>query len=122
MSSADRTAEARIRDVAVQLFGERGIRATTIRDVARVADVSPALVMHHFGSKEGLRAACDDWVLGQIVTEKSDAIDGDLNAGITSALSRLASSPPWPAISAHRSPRVAPVPIGSSTACAMSPR
>lgn len=91
MSSADLTAEARIRSCAVGLFGRQGIRATTIRDVAQAAGVSPALVIHHFGSKDGLRQACDEWVLAQIVEEKSSAIDGDLNAGVSSAMGRLST-------------------------------
>jgi TetR/AcrR family transcriptional regulator, regulator of cefoperazone and chloramphenicol sensitivity len=56
---SDLTARARIRDVAVELFASRGYRGTTIRDVAAEAGVSPGLVQHHFGAKEGLREACD---------------------------------------------------------------
>jgi len=57
---SDLTARARIRDVAVELFASRGYRGTTIRDVAAEAGVSPGLVQHHFGTKEGLREACDE--------------------------------------------------------------
>jgi AcrR family transcriptional regulator len=35
-------------------FAEHGWAGTTIRAVARAADVDPALVYHYFGSKEGL--------------------------------------------------------------------
>lgn len=41
---------------AVQAFSERGYRAVTVRDVARAADVDPALVVRYFGSKAGLFA------------------------------------------------------------------
>jgi TetR/AcrR family transcriptional regulator, regulator of cefoperazone and chloramphenicol sensitivity len=58
----DLTARARIRDAAVTLFADAGYSGTSIRDVARAAGVSPGLVQHHFGSKEGLRAACDEHV------------------------------------------------------------
>jgi len=44
---------------ALRLFGEGGIDATSLRDVAKAAQVSPALVVHHFGGKEGLIAAVD---------------------------------------------------------------
>lgn len=91
MSSADLRATARIRDAAIELFGSQGIRATTIRDVAQAAGVSPALVMHHFASKDGLRAACDEWVLARIVTEKTSAVDGDLTSGISSTFARLST-------------------------------
>ena len=42
-------------------FGERGYEATTIRSVAAEAGVDPALVMHFFGSKDELFAACVEW-------------------------------------------------------------
>jgi TetR/AcrR family transcriptional regulator, regulator of cefoperazone and chloramphenicol sensitivity len=61
--TADLTARARIRDAAMHLFAEHGGQATTIRAVAEQAGVAPGLVSHHFGSKQGLRDACDDYVL-----------------------------------------------------------
>jgi AcrR family transcriptional regulator len=45
---------ARILDAARNEFAEHGWAGTTIRGVARAADVDPALVYHYFGSKEGL--------------------------------------------------------------------
>jgi AcrR family transcriptional regulator len=59
----DLTAYARIRNAALELFAARGTKATTIRDVASKADVSPGLVQHHFGTKDGLRKAVDEFVL-----------------------------------------------------------
>jgi TetR/AcrR family transcriptional regulator, regulator of cefoperazone and chloramphenicol sensitivity len=59
----DLTARARIRDAALVLFAEGGYSGTSIREVAKAAAVSPGLVQHHFGSKEGLREACDAHVL-----------------------------------------------------------
>lgn len=53
------TREAIVRS-ALRVFGESGIEATSLREVARVAGVSPALVVHHFGGKEGLVAAVDE--------------------------------------------------------------
>lgn len=58
------TARDAIVAVALRLFGERGIEATSLRAVAAAADVSPALVVHHFGGKNGLRAATDGAALG----------------------------------------------------------
>jgi AcrR family transcriptional regulator len=58
----DLTARARIRNVALAHFAERGDKATTIRGVAQDAGVSPSLVQHHFGTKTGLREACDAYV------------------------------------------------------------
>ncbi|WP_434444233.1 TetR/AcrR family transcriptional regulator [Lentzea sp. E54] len=65
-SASDLTARARIRDAALARFGADGIAGTSVRAVAADAGVSPALVVHHFGSKEGLRQACDDYVLDSI--------------------------------------------------------
>ena len=58
----DRTARARIRDEALRLFAERGPDAVTVRDIATAAAVSPALVVRHYASKDGLRSAVDDYV------------------------------------------------------------
>ncbi|MCV7348218.1 TetR/AcrR family transcriptional regulator [Mycolicibacterium rhodesiae] len=45
---------ARIVEAARGEFAQHGSAGTTIRAVARAADVDPALVYHYFGSKEGL--------------------------------------------------------------------
>ena len=43
-----------IRDAAVRLFAARGFAGTSVRDIAGDAGVDAALVIRHFGSKEGL--------------------------------------------------------------------
>lgn len=58
----DLTGQARIRDAALRLFGEQGFDRATLRGIAEAAGVSPGLVRHHFGSKEGLRDACDAYL------------------------------------------------------------
>jgi AcrR family transcriptional regulator len=68
----DRTARARIRDAAIATFGTAGFDAP-LRAVAADAGVSPGLVIHHFGSKDGLRTACDDHVLEVIRAAETDA-------------------------------------------------
>lgn len=78
----DLTARARIRDAAIHLFAERGIEGTTIRDIAKVAGVSGGLVRHHFGSKDELRAACDSYVLGQLMRLKEQAVLGGQLANV----------------------------------------
>ena len=59
----DRTARARIRDEALALFAARGADSVTMRDIAAAADVSPALLIRHYGSKDGLIDAVDDHVV-----------------------------------------------------------
>lgn len=70
-SADDLTTTARIRDAALALFAEQGFTATTIRQVATAAGVSPALVMHHFGSKDGLREAVDEWFVEALKREEN---------------------------------------------------
>jgi AcrR family transcriptional regulator len=60
----DRTARAVIRDEALRLFAARGPDGVTVRQIAAAAGVSPGLVVHHFGSKDGLREEVDRHVLG----------------------------------------------------------
>ncbi|MFA7514520.1 MAG: helix-turn-helix domain-containing protein, partial [Mycolicibacterium vanbaalenii] len=72
-SADDLTAAARIRDAAIDLFGRDGF-AVGVRSIASAADVSPGLVIHHFGSKDGLRKACDDFVAETVRASKSEAI------------------------------------------------
>lgn len=72
----DLTARARIRDSALLQFAEHGIKGATIRSIAESAGVSPALVQHHFGSKDGLREACDGYVLETVRGDTKQAISG----------------------------------------------
>jgi AcrR family transcriptional regulator len=72
-ASDDRTAVARIRDAAIEQWGQKGFNVG-LRSVAESAGVSAALVIHHFGSKEGLRKACDDYIAEEIRTGKSASL------------------------------------------------
>ncbi|MEV2222578.1 TetR family transcriptional regulator [Nocardia vinacea] len=67
--NSDLTTAARIRDIAIEVFGDNGFQVG-VRAIAAAAGVSPGLVNHHFGSKDGLRAACDDRVLELIRDQK----------------------------------------------------
>ncbi|TVR75491.1 MAG: TetR/AcrR family transcriptional regulator [Sphaerobacteraceae bacterium] len=48
---------------ATVLFGQHGFRGASIRQIAQEAGVSAGLVQHHFGTKDGLREACDERVM-----------------------------------------------------------
>lgn len=76
MRSADLTAAARIRDAAIEQFGEHGF-GVGLRAIAEAAGVSAALVIHHFGSKEGLRKACEDYIAETIRGTKSEALQSN---------------------------------------------
>jgi AcrR family transcriptional regulator len=71
----DLTARARIRDAALAHFGEHGFEKATIRDIAETAGVSSGLVRHHFGSKQALRQACDDYLLRTVRRLNDDVWD-----------------------------------------------
>lgn len=76
MSSASRddlTARARIRDAALTRFGADGF-GVSVRAIAEEAGVSPGLVIHHFGSKDKLRAACDEHVLRITADTKNETV------------------------------------------------
>src|ERR1700761_8296107 len=73
MRSADLTAAARIRDAAIEQFGQQGFDVG-LRAIAEAAGVSAALVIHHVGSKDGLRKACDDYIADEIRSGKSEAM------------------------------------------------
>ena len=56
-------AERAILRAGIELFGERGYGATSVRQIATAAGVTPPLIAYHFRSKEGLFLACMDVVL-----------------------------------------------------------
>ncbi|MEU6269530.1 TetR/AcrR family transcriptional regulator [Saccharopolyspora shandongensis] len=73
---ADLTARAKIRNAAVAHFAREGFQRPNLRAIAATAEVSAGLVIHHFGSKQGLRRACDEYVLGVLVRRARDARPG----------------------------------------------
>lgn len=53
-------------NAGLKLFAERGFAAVGLREIAAEAGVSLGLVRTHFGSKDGLREAIDEFVLDEI--------------------------------------------------------
>jgi AcrR family transcriptional regulator len=74
VSDRDLTAEARIRNAALEGFARDGVGATSIRNVARSANVSPGLVQHHFKTKADLERAVNEYVI-QIATEAYEGFE-----------------------------------------------
>ena len=62
----DLTARARIRQAALAQFTECGFEGTTIRGIAAQAGVSQGLLRHHYGSKQDLRDAVDQYILDEV--------------------------------------------------------
>jgi AcrR family transcriptional regulator len=61
--ASDLTGVARIRNAALEGFATDGVAATSIRDVAKRAGVSPGLVQHYFPNKTALVQAVGEHVL-----------------------------------------------------------
>ena len=72
-SAEDLTAVARIRDAAIEQIGQHGF-SVGLRAIAQAAGVSAALVIHHFGSKDGLVKACDDYIAAEVRRAKSESL------------------------------------------------
>lgn len=90
----DVTARARIRDAAIELFGRDGFERTTVRVIATEAGVSPALVVHHYGSKEQLREVCEQHLLAVVREGKSKALSGQAPPSLESYLATVEDSGP----------------------------
>ncbi|MEV6844968.1 helix-turn-helix domain-containing protein [Actinoplanes sp. NPDC051411] len=88
-SQSDLTARARIRDAAITLFAEKGIEAATIREIAQAAGVSSGLLRHHFGSKEGLRDACDEYAFNKVTSLGIQFTETNLLGRVTPEIMRL---------------------------------
>lgn len=59
----DLTAKARIRNAALELYAANGEDRTSMRAVSARAGVIVGLVVHHFGSKDGLREAVEQLIV-----------------------------------------------------------
>ena len=94
----DLTAKARIRDAAMELFADQGVALTSLRSVAKAAGVSPGLIVHHFGSKDGLCRAVDEAVVRRIeLTVQEVPLEGgtaEVLAGRAKAVATLLSGQP----------------------------
>jgi TetR/AcrR family transcriptional regulator, regulator of cefoperazone and chloramphenicol sensitivity len=73
----DLTARATIRAAAIPVFADHGMAVVTITQIAAHAGVSPALVIHHFGSKDGLKEASDERALAVLEGMVTDLAGAD---------------------------------------------
>ncbi|MHD0307189.1 TetR/AcrR family transcriptional regulator [Rhodococcus baikonurensis] len=63
MNPNDLTGKARIRNTALDLYAAHGEDGTSMRAIAKAAGVTVGLLVHHFGTKDGIRDAVDDLVV-----------------------------------------------------------
>jgi AcrR family transcriptional regulator len=92
-ASDDRTAVARIRDAAIEQWGQHGFNVG-LRSIAEAAGVSAALVIHHFRSKDGLRKACDDYIVEEVRRADSEALQSTDPATWFAAMAEIESFAP----------------------------
>ncbi len=86
----DLTTKARIRHAAIRRFAADGLEAP-LRAIAGDAGVSSALIVHHFGSRAGLRQECDAYVLELHRTAKRQTLarDGSAPGAMLAQLAQL---------------------------------
>ena len=83
---SDLSTYARIRHAALEAFASKGLAATSIRDVAAAAGVSPGLVQHHFVTKAGLRDAVNEYVVAVAGETFRDLIGDSTDAELWTAM------------------------------------
>jgi AcrR family transcriptional regulator len=80
----------RILTAALEGFARNGVKATSIRDVAAAAGVSPGLVQHYFPSKARLREAVDEHVTDAArAALELRAVEGSIIDDLSERLTRL---------------------------------
>jgi AcrR family transcriptional regulator len=90
MATAIAETQDRILEAALEGFARDGVAATSIRDVAAAAGVSPGLVQHYFPSKAALRSAVDEQVTEAARTAlEVRTVDGDVVEDLAERLTRL---------------------------------
>lgn len=86
VQTSDLTGYARIRNAALEGFARDGVAATSIRDVAKAAGVSPGLVQHHFSTKETLQEAVNEYVVSVAVSAFGELATGSSSTAVMEEL------------------------------------
>lgn len=86
--------KARIRDAAIALFAENGVKGTNMRAIAAAAGASAASVVHHFGTKDALVVECDRHVAELIREQKRKGMRSGPGFDPLVALREVREGPP----------------------------
>ena len=92
---------ASVLDAALACFVRQGIGATSLRDIAREAGVTPALLHYYFGDKPQLQAAVVEERLMPVMAMLREPLQqaGDdvaaLIAGFVGGVGKMAIAQPW---------------------------
>ena len=81
-------ARDRILAAAREEFAERGYEKTSVRGIAKAADVDPALVHHYFGTKEQVFEASIEVAAGPLLNAPGSIAEGPLD-GVGERLARF---------------------------------
>ena len=72
-----REVRARIADAARELFAKQGFEATTVDEIATMADVAPATLFNHFHSKQALIGLMTGEVVEHLHQMTVESLEGD---------------------------------------------
>ncbi len=92
---------AQLLDAAIACFVRKGIAATSLREIAREAHVTPALLNYYFGDKAQLQAALVEQRLQPLLAQLRAPLEraGDdvaaLIAGFVAGVGKVAAEHPW---------------------------
>lgn len=76
------------------MFAERNAEAVTLREIAAAAGVSASLVVQHYGSKDGLREAVDEYTVAVFdaalaaATDRPDGFDPAQSGSLAEQIAR----------------------------------
>lgn len=88
-------------EAAIACFVRNGIAATSLRDIARQAHVTPAMLNYYFGDKTQLQAAIVEEKLMPALAELRQPLEragddvAELIAGFVTGVGRIAVAHPW---------------------------
>lgn len=93
-----------ILDASRSVFGEVGFDRATIREIASRAGVDPALVHHHFGTKQELFGAAHEFPFNpvQMIRQIADLPEGQRGEAIARLYLTVLGAPGSPALSLIR--------------------
>ncbi|MBW2240421.1 MAG: TetR/AcrR family transcriptional regulator [Deltaproteobacteria bacterium] len=101
LDPAQTSVRERLIQAAAKLVAERGYNATSIREIAANADVTPAMVAYYFGDKRGLLEAILDHAFERLVegvqqlAAEDDATDGPFVTRFVPLYLRAVTREPW---------------------------
>lgn len=100
-AAVDGSARSQLLDAAIACFVRKGIAATSLREIAREAHVTPALLNYYFGDKAQLQAALVEEKLMPAMARLRAPLEqagGDvaaLVAGFVAGVGSVATAHPW---------------------------